>query len=61
MADRAISRLDVEHVLATAHARVPQPHGTTRHHGFALDGRGIVIVTETDDDRIVTVMNSDEV
>jgi hypothetical protein len=31
-------------------------HGTTSHHGTALDGRAIVVVTETDDhDRAVTV------
>ncbi|MCK9249460.1 MAG: DUF4258 domain-containing protein [Solirubrobacteraceae bacterium] len=57
LAERGIALRDVELVLATAHRRVMHRHGSTSHHGFALDGRAIVVVTETDDhDRIVTVM-----
>jgi hypothetical protein len=37
--------------------RVDHGHGTTSHAGNSLGGRGILIVTETDDhDRIITVM-----
>jgi hypothetical protein len=57
LAERQITKRDVELVLATAHRRVDHGHGTSSHHGFALDGRAMVVVTETDDpDRVVTVM-----
>ncbi|MDO9410101.1 DUF4258 domain-containing protein [Patulibacter sp.] len=57
MALRRISRIDVEHVLATAREATVHAHGATSHVGSALDGRGIVVLTEVDDhDRIITVM-----
>lgn len=55
MALRGISRLDVEHVLATAHRSTDHAHGSTSHAGIGLDGRSIVVVTELDDhDRVIT-------
>jgi len=58
---RGISRLDVEHVLATAHRSTNHAHGATSHAGIALDDRGIVVVTEFDDhDRVITVMLEEE-
>jgi hypothetical protein len=60
MALRGISRLDVEHVLATASKSTEHRHGSRSHVGTALDGRGIVVVTEADDpERIITVMLED--
>ncbi|MDX8152589.1 DUF4258 domain-containing protein [Patulibacter brassicae] len=62
MEERNISRLDVEHVIATAHTRTAQPWGTTLHHGIALDDRAIVVCTESEDwDVIVTIYRPDEV
>lgn len=60
MALRRISRLDVALVLTSASTRADHLHGATSHFGVGLDGRGIVVVTETDDhDRVITVMLED--
>lgn len=54
---RGISALDLQLVLATAERTLGHDHGTTSHIGRGLDGRGIVVVTDSDDhDRIITVM-----
>ena len=60
MRERDVARLDIEHVIATAYHRAGQRWGTTLHRGFGLDGRAIVVVTETEDwDAIVTIYTED--
>lgn len=56
---RRISRTDVALVLASREREIDHVHGTTNHLGRALDGRSIVVATETDD-HVITVMLEDE-
>jgi hypothetical protein len=60
MQERDIDLADINAVLASPSRTTTPRTGATNHHGLALDGRAIVVVTADDmPDLIITVMPDD--